>query len=53
MILSTPNRAAREYGVPAVIGTRNATRRIPDGAWVTMDGTAGTVEMEIWPEGGV
>jgi phosphohistidine swiveling domain-containing protein len=38
---------AREYGVPAVIGTKNATRRIPDGAWVTVDGTAGTVEMEI------
>jgi phosphohistidine swiveling domain-containing protein len=37
---------AREYGVPAVIGTGNATRRIPDGAWLTVDGTAGTVEME-------
>jgi pyruvate,water dikinase len=36
---------AREYGVPAVIGTGNATRRIPDGAWVTVDGTAGTVEI--------
>ncbi len=36
---------AREYGVPAVIGTRNATRRIPDGAWVTVDGTTGTVEI--------
>jgi pyruvate,water dikinase len=37
---------AREYGVPAVIGTGNATRRIPDGAWVTVDGTTGTVEIE-------
>jgi pyruvate,water dikinase len=37
---------AREYGVPAVIGTRNATRRVPDGAWVTVDGTTGTVEIE-------
>jgi pyruvate,water dikinase len=37
---------AREYGVPAVIGTGNATRRIPDGAWVVVDGTAGTVEMD-------
>jgi pyruvate,water dikinase len=37
---------AREYGVPAVIGTGNATRRIPDGAWVTVDGTAGTIEIE-------
>lgn len=38
---------AREYGVPAVIGTGNATRCIPDGAWVTLDGTAGTVEVEF------
>jgi pyruvate,water dikinase len=35
---------AREYGVPAVVGTGNATRRIPDGVWVIVDGTAGTVE---------
>jgi phosphohistidine swiveling domain-containing protein len=40
---------AREYGVPAVIGTGNATRRIPDGAWVTVDGTAGTVEINESP----
>jgi pyruvate,water dikinase len=37
---------AREYGVPAVLGTGNATQRIPDGAWVTVDGTAGTVDIE-------
>lgn len=37
---------AREYGVPAVITTRDATRRIPAGAWVIVDGTAGTVEIE-------
>jgi len=37
---------AREYGVPAVIGTGDATRRIPDGAWVTVDGGAGTVDLE-------
>jgi phosphohistidine swiveling domain-containing protein len=41
---------AREYGVPAVVGTRNGTRRIPDGAWVTVDGTAGTVELETSPD---
>jgi phosphohistidine swiveling domain-containing protein len=35
---------AREYGVPAVIRTVDGTRRIPDGAWVTVDGLAGTVE---------
>jgi len=38
--------AAREYGVPAVVSTGNATQRIPDGAWITVDGTAGTVEIE-------
>lgn len=37
---------AREYGLPAVIQTGQATRRIPDGAWVTLDGTAGTVVIE-------
>lgn len=37
---------AREYGIPAVIGTGNATRRISDGAWVTVDGGAGIVEIE-------
>lgn len=36
---------AREYGVPAVIRTEEGTRRIPDGAQVTVDGTAGTVEI--------
>lgn len=37
---------AREYGIPAVIGAGNATRHIPDGAWVIVDGDAGTVEVE-------
>ncbi len=37
---------AREYGVPAVIGAKYATRCIPDGAWVTVDGAAGTVEID-------
>lgn len=36
---------AREYGIPAVMYTRNATQRIPDGAWVTVDGTEGFVEI--------
>ena len=34
---------AREYGIPAVVGTRQGTRLIPDGARITVDGTAGTV----------
>jgi phosphoenolpyruvate synthase/pyruvate phosphate dikinase len=36
---------AREFGVPAVLQTGSATRRIKDGDWVTIDGTAGTVEI--------
>jgi pyruvate,water dikinase len=36
---------AREYGVPAVIGTSDATRRIPDGAWVVVDGGVGVVRV--------
>lgn len=37
---------AREFGIPAVIRTNNATRRIPDGVSVIVDGDAGTVEVE-------
>ncbi|MFT5740487.1 MAG: phosphohistidine swiveling domain-containing protein, partial [Gammaproteobacteria bacterium] len=34
---------AREYGIPAVVSTRNATRVIEDGARVRVDGKSGTV----------
>lgn len=37
---------AREYGIPAVIATGDATRRIADGAWVWLDGEAGVVKIE-------
>jgi pyruvate,water dikinase len=37
---------AREFGLPAVVGTADATRRIPDGATVLVDGAAGTVTIE-------
>lgn len=36
---------ARDYGIPAVVGTREATRRIPEGSFVTVDGGTGTVEV--------
>ena len=36
---------AREYGLPAVVGVEGATRRIPDGAWIRVDGTDGSVEL--------
>ncbi|HEX2325135.1 MAG TPA: PEP-utilizing enzyme, partial [Chloroflexota bacterium] len=41
---------AREYGIPAVVGLAGATERIPDGATILVDGTAGTV-VEIEPRG--
>jgi pyruvate,water dikinase len=37
---------AREYGVPAVVGTKVATARIRDGAIITVDGSEGLVRVE-------
>jgi pyruvate,water dikinase len=34
---------ARERGIPAVLGARGATRRIPEGATVAVDGITGVV----------
>ena len=34
---------AREYGVPAVVNVEDATRRLADGAEVTVDGARGVV----------
>jgi len=36
---------AREYGIPAVVGTGDATTRLRDGQLVTVDGSAGLVEI--------
>ena len=36
---------SRELGIPCVVSVTGATRRIPDGALVTVDGTAGTVTL--------
>jgi pyruvate,water dikinase len=36
---------AREYGIPAVVGVPDATRRIHTGDTVTVDGSAGTVTL--------
>jgi phosphohistidine swiveling domain-containing protein len=36
---------AREYGIPAVVGAAEATRRLHNGQAVTVDGGAGTVEL--------
>jgi phosphoenolpyruvate synthase/pyruvate phosphate dikinase len=36
---------AREFGIPGVVGTQVATRAIPDGSLVSVDGSAGTVAL--------
>ena len=42
-LLSHSAIVAREYGIPGVVGTREATRRIEDGARIRVDGDAGEV----------
>lgn len=43
-LLSHAAIVGREYGIPSVVGTRNATALIEDGAQVTVNGTIG----EVW-----
>lgn len=45
-ILSHTAIVAREYQIPAVVGTKVGTLLIQDGATITVDGTAGTVKLE-------
>jgi pyruvate,water dikinase len=40
-LLSHTATIAREFGIPAVVGTTEATRIIPDGARVRVDGSRG------------
>lgn len=40
---------AREYGIPAVIGTGEATQQLHDGQLVVVDGTRGRVELLTGP----
>lgn len=44
-VLSHAAVVAREFGLPAVVGTGDATTRIADGRLVEIDGTAGTVRL--------
>jgi pyruvate,water dikinase len=44
-ILCHPAIIAREYGIPAVVATGNATSVIRDGQLVTVDGSSGTVRI--------
>ncbi len=42
-ILAHGSIVAREYGIPAVLGTGNSTQRIVSGQRITVDGNRGTV----------
>jgi pyruvate,water dikinase len=44
-ILSHAAVVAREFGLPAVVGTGDATVRIRDGRMVEIDGTTGSVRL--------
>jgi rifampicin phosphotransferase len=44
--LSHGSIVAREYGIPALMGTGVATHRIKDGQTITVDGSAGTVTLK-------
>ena len=44
--LSHSSIVAREYDIPAVLATGSGTRRIQDGQTITVDGSAGTVELK-------
>jgi pyruvate,water dikinase len=44
-LLSHAAIVAREYGIPGVVGSTDATRVLPDGARVCVDGSAGEVEV--------
>jgi pyruvate,water dikinase len=50
-LLSHASIIAREYGIPAVIGTGVATRRIANGQIVTVDGDVGCVTLrDVTPQ---
>jgi len=44
-LLSHTATVAREFGIPAVVGTQTATQTIPDGARVRVDGTRGEARL--------
>ncbi len=49
-VLSHGSIVAREYGIPAVLGTGVATKRIATGDVITVDGSAGVVHLGGEPE---
>lgn len=49
-LLSHPAIIAREYHIPAIVATGNATQFLHDGQMVTIDGSTGQVELSRIPE---
>ena len=49
-VLAHGSIVAREYGIPAVLGAGNATRRIRTGQRIQVDGDAGTVTLLSDPD---
>jgi pyruvate,water dikinase len=45
-VLSHTAIVAREYQIPAVVGTKVGTKLIKDGSTITVDGSNGTVRMQ-------
>ena len=45
-ILGHGSIVAREYGIPAVVGTGNVTQRVKHGQTLEVDGDAGTVILQ-------
>ena len=48
-ILAHGSVVAREYGIPAVLGTGNITERVKSGDSITVDGDRGTVTIHSLP----
>jgi pyruvate,water dikinase len=44
-VLAHTSLVAREYGIPAVVGTGQATARLQNGQVVAVDGNTGVVEV--------
>ncbi len=51
-VLSHCAVVAREYGIPAVVGTGNGTQVIRDGQMLEVNGSAGTVRLMPEPDPG-
>jgi phosphohistidine swiveling domain-containing protein len=45
-VLSHTAIIGRELGIPTIVGAKDATRRIPDGAAVSIDGTTGEIQWQ-------